>query len=432
MALALEQTGAFIAARRISFPAYLDRWQREKEKALAWYDKQRMHYPLSVAATWQTSFEQLSPRARDLLEVLAYFSPAPIPRFLFPEQEEALAELMDFSLARAQTEPPDTVLVHRLVQEVVRGRVESDGRGGLRWEEAVGVLIEGAPRNGNDPVTWKAWELLIEHMRLFLKRENSGLSNQFALARLGHDFAQFLENRSGAYQEAEVLYRRSLEACEQVLGPEHPNTLTSLSNLASLLDSKGDYDQAEHLCRRALEAKERVLGSEHPDTLISLNNLAVLLNSKGDYNQAEHLYRRALNTRGVLGPEHPDTLTSTNNLAAFLKSRNDYDQAEPLYRRALEACERVMGPAHPDTLNSVNNLAVLLTSKGDYEQAGPLYRRALEGFEIKFGKHHPAVNTVRENWEIHKQKVNPRTNLPDSPPFISQPSQTNNVRDGRI
>ncbi len=37
-----------------------------------------------------------------------------------------------------------------------------------------------------------------------------------------------------------------------MLGPKHPDTLTSVNNLAGLLQNKGDYDGAEPLYRRAL------------------------------------------------------------------------------------------------------------------------------------------------------------------------------------
>ena len=60
-----------------------------------------------------------------------------------------------------------------------------------------------------------------------------------------------------------------MEAGERTLGKEHPNTLTSLNNLAGLLNAKGDYAGAEPLYRRVLEARERTQGKEHPDTLIS-------------------------------------------------------------------------------------------------------------------------------------------------------------------
>ena len=46
--------------------------------------------------------------------------------------------------------------------------------------------------------------------------------------------------------------------------------------------------------KRALEADERVLGPEHPDTLISVNNLADLYKAQGRYGEAEPLFRRAL------------------------------------------------------------------------------------------------------------------------------------------
>jgi tetratricopeptide (TPR) repeat protein len=194
------------------------------------------------------------------------------------------------------------------------------------------------------------------------------------------------------------LYRRALEARERVLGPEHPDTVASVNNLAVLLNSQGDYAAAEPLSRRALEARERVLGPEHPDILNSVNNLAYLLYRKGDYTAAEPLYRRALEARErVLGPDHPDRVAAVNNLAPLLYCYGDYAAADPLYRRALEARERVLGLEYTDTVASVNNLAVLLYSQGDYAAAEPLYRRALEARECVLGPEHPDTLTSVNN-----------------------------------
>ncbi len=213
-------------------------------------------------------------------------------------------------------------------------------------------------------------------------------------ANVGDDFVpahlgQFLSD-NGLYPAAEPLLRRALRARERALGPEHPNALTSVNNLAELLGNKGDYAGAEPLLRRALATSDRVLGPEHPHTLLSVNNLAGLLTRKGDYAGAEPLFRRSLEARDrVLGPEHPHTLLSVNNLAGLLTRKGDYVGAEPLYRQALEARERVLGPEHPDTLGSLNNLAVLLHGKGDYAGAEPLYRRAVEVHERVVGPEHP-------------------------------------------
>jgi len=57
------------------------------------------------------------------------------------------------------------------------------------------------------------------------------------------------------------------------LGKQHPDTATSLNNLAALLKAKGDYDDAEPLYKRALSICEKVLGKQHPNTIMCRNNL---------------------------------------------------------------------------------------------------------------------------------------------------------------
>jgi hypothetical protein len=61
-----------------------------------------------------------------------------------------------------------------------------------------------------------------------------------------------------------------------VRGPEHPDTATSLNNLALLLQAQGDLAGARPLYERALAIREKMLGLEHPDTAIVRNNLANL------------------------------------------------------------------------------------------------------------------------------------------------------------
>jgi hypothetical protein len=72
------------------------------------------------------------------------------------------------------------------------------------------------------------------------------------------------------------LYRRALESSERVLGPEHPDSLGSVNNLAYCLGTLGDGAGALPLFRRALAGFETVLGPEHPTTRIVRDNLAVL------------------------------------------------------------------------------------------------------------------------------------------------------------
>ena len=51
---------------------------------------------------------------------------------------------------------------------------------------------------------------------------------------------QLAHRLQGKLSEAEVLFRHALAGCEAQLGPEHPDTLSSVSSLASLLQDQGE------------------------------------------------------------------------------------------------------------------------------------------------------------------------------------------------
>ena len=156
--------------------------------------------------------------------------------------------------------------------------------------------------------------------------------------------------------------RRALDIRERVVGRDHPDTATSLNNLAALLQDKGDYEGAEPLYRRALDICERVLGKDHPDTATSLNNLAGLLHDKGEYEGAEPLSTagrwRLLN--GYWGETTRIRPTASTTWHYCFKTREIMKEPSRSYRRALDIRERVLGRDHPDTATSLNNLAAVL------------------------------------------------------------------------
>eukprot|EP00808_Paulinella_micropora_P008031 g47259.t1 len=97
------------------------------------------------------------------------------------------------------------------------------------------------------------------------------------VGRLLQDLGDLKGAEEGKLAVAEPLYRTALQGQEKTLGPEHPDTLTSVNNLGFLLYHQSKLAEAEPLYRRALEGQEKTLGAEHPDTLISFSNLGVLL-----------------------------------------------------------------------------------------------------------------------------------------------------------
>ncbi len=60
----------------------------------------------------------------------------------------------------------------------------------------------------------------------------------------------------------------------QHLGPDHPDTLNCMSNLAGAYRDAGKLDLALPLFEETLKLWKAKLGPDHPDTLNSMNNLA--------------------------------------------------------------------------------------------------------------------------------------------------------------
>jgi putative hemolysin len=61
---------------------------------------------------------------------------------------------------------------------------------------------------------------------------------------------------------------------KKLLGAEHPDTLTSMANLASTYGNQGRWNEAEQLEVQVMDMRKKLLGAEHPDTLTSMANLA--------------------------------------------------------------------------------------------------------------------------------------------------------------
>ena len=120
----------------------------------------------------------------------------------------------------------------------------------------------------------------------------------------------------------------------------------------------------------------KVLGPEHPDTATSLNNLAGLLAGPGRpcRRPGRSTSARWGSARRYSAPSIPRPQRASTTLPACFRPRATSPAARPLYERALGICEKVLGPEHPKTATTLNNLAVLLQAQGDLAGARPLLR----------------------------------------------------------
>ena len=85
------------------------------------------------------------------------------------------------------------------------------------------------------------------------------------------------------------MYLEELNASRRVLGDEHPDTLTSISNLAGLYQSQGRYEEAEPLYLECIKGRRRILGNKHPDTISTIYNLGDMYRTQGDMVKAQPL-----------------------------------------------------------------------------------------------------------------------------------------------
>lgn len=284
-----------------------------------------MQYPKSVAVTWQTTFDELGESARQLLQHLAWVSPAPIPESLLDvsiaEGENkadpfmALAKLESYSLVTRATDSP-SFSVHRLVQEVTRRQCEDPDYTrldeALRWIDAAFV---GDPQ---DVRNWPVLNPLQPHVQTVITyADKAGIATP--VARLMNDLG-LMHLAKSLYKEAEPLMRRALAIDEKSFGENHPRVANDLNNLAELLRKTNHLVEAEPLIRRALRINEASLGPDHPNVATNLNNLAQLLQNTNCLIDAEPLMRRAL----VIfiksaSAEHPRSRIARNNYISLLQ-----------------------------------------------------------------------------------------------------------------
>jgi tetratricopeptide (TPR) repeat protein len=239
------------------------------------------------------------------------------------------------------------------------------------------------------------------------------------------NLSSILESQ-GKYLQAEVLLGQGLASARRLLGDSDPITLTVTSSLADVLSEQQKYADAEPLYRSCLDASMTKLGPKHPDTLTSKNNLAYLFVSCGRYEDAEELLTVCLDERTKqLGADHPDTLSTIHNLAYLYKCQRKYAASEPLYFRALELHRVRLGEDHPSTLSSMCGLASVYECQGKLELADPLFAQATERGKAILGSTHPHVQEWKASYEKFNKKKNALKNVTKGASFKNEKSSRN-------
>ena len=197
------------------------------------------------------------------------------------------------------------------------------------------------------------------------------------------------------------LFTKARATFAAALGPDHPDTLASMNNLANSYAGAGQNDRALKLREETLALQRAKLGPDHPETLKSMNNLAISYRDAGQDERALKLLEETLaQRRAKLGPDHPDTLWSMHNLANSYSDAGQHERAMKLREQTLALRTAKLGPGHPDTLKSMNNLAISYHHAGQHERALKLGEETLALRRAKLGPDHPDTLTGINNLAI--------------------------------
>jgi tetratricopeptide (TPR) repeat protein len=361
--LAIVQAAAYIKENGIAIADYLSLLEEKEEEILDllsedFEDDGRYHNAKNpVATTWLISFEQIRRRdslASEYLSFLACLDPKNIPQSLLPlgpsrkKEIDAIGTLNAYSFVSKR--PADFALdLHRLVHLATRNWLRKEGLLGQWTERAIVRLEEVFP--DNEHKNRSVWRKYLPHVHYVLQSNLVNKDGEKRLALMWR-YGNCLYS-DGRWKEAEESCTQQIETERRKLGLDHPDTLTSMNNLAVTFRNQGRLDAAEELHMQVMETSKKTLGADHPDTLASMNNLALTFLSQGRLDAAEELHMQVMETRKkTLGADHPDTLNSINNLAFTWKEQGRYAEAVKLMEKCVQLRRHTLGNGHPDLLDS--------------------------------------------------------------------------------
>ena len=212
-----------------------------------------------------------------------------VPDIADENAHSALTRLVSMSVVQQSADKTITLL-HRLQAQVLRENwcEEKTAAHEEAFDAAVEILgrtkYEQLPSNDGDARRREVSDLITQLSAIAVQDYSRSLfeSEQIRLYlyrafKYGHDLGI-------KYKTVEL--SAAVGVVEDVLGPDHPDTLSTRNYLALAYESVGRFGEAIELFEQVLAEQERVLGPDHPATLITRNNLASAYRSVRRFGEA--------------------------------------------------------------------------------------------------------------------------------------------------
>jgi tetratricopeptide (TPR) repeat protein len=155
-------------------------------------------------------------------------------------------------------------LVHHMLQIKLMNRQERK----TWFQHTINIICKALEETGDPelPENWNEYDKFVAQVQALQTHAEKQEVYNLGLLDTSSLIAAYLLY-SGCYNEALKWDENTFLKRKDLLGEEHPNTLTSMNNLASTYQYQDKYDKAEALQAQALKMRKKVLGEEHLDTL---------------------------------------------------------------------------------------------------------------------------------------------------------------------
>ena len=204
-----------------------------------------------------------------------------------------------------------------------------------------------------------------------------------------------------AKADALALLEPLRDAQVQKLGAGHPDTLTTLNNLADAYRAAGKGAEAIAVFEQVHDICVKHLGTDHPRTLTALKNLADAYLADGQTPKAIALYEQVWDKEmKQLGLGHPRTLVTLNKLSDAYLADDQTVKAIALFEQVRDAEVEKLWADHPDTLAK---LALAYQAAGKLEQALRLFQQAAMDIEKRRFRHANAASIVGNLSDCYEQ-----------------------------
>ncbi|KAH8829912.1 hypothetical protein DL96DRAFT_1782923 [Flagelloscypha sp. PMI_526] len=422
LALAVNQARAFLAQNICTLFEYLPIYMQNRrtlleDKAIQTTDD----YEHTVYTTWTLSFSKLSSTAALLLELLCFMHHDAIPSRIFEDAwkvferqfEDAvpailftflssfktpdsawnilrfrmlIKEILSFSLIEFNANN-QTLSLHPLVQHWAQTRCHHPQEI-IHSAQTLLTLATLIPESKDDYAMVMS---LLPHLRASAQ---NGLTVHFTLLHCaGHAY-----HVGGMFREGAKAFEQEQSEMQRVFGPEHPDTVTSMGNLASAYSKLGQHRDALKINEQVLALRTRTLGEKHPITLLSMNNLASTYSDLGQHRDALTMNEQVLVlSTQILGEKHRATLASMNNLALAYSDLGRHRDALTMKEQVRTLSAQILGEKHPLTLNSMSNLASTYSDLGQHRDALTMNEQILALRTQILGEKHPDTLTSMSN-----------------------------------